>query len=148
MTICSPLDGAPDVLKRRRKVVVLLQANRRACRPVRCTARAGIDRIFRVGDRRSGICRRRGYMNFVAFEMRGQPSDHWRRGVDDKAVADAVGGERLAGIMRRRIAGDDLDPVAAVGQQRGVEGVELFGDIVFEQPPVGVVVGTKVDGVR
>ena len=86
-------------------------------------------------------------MNFVSFKMRGQCSDDWRRRVDNKAVAGAVGGERLTGIVRRRIAGDDLDAVAAIGQQRGIKGVELLRDAVLEQPPVVVVVGAEVNGV-
>ena len=64
-----------------------------------------------------------------------------------EAVADLFAGERIAGRVRRRVRGNHLDPVAAVGNQRGVEAVGLIGDFVLQQPPHGLAVAAQVEGI-
>ena len=77
------------------------------------------------------------------FEIR----NHRRRGVDLEAVADLFAGERVAGGVGGRVRGDDLEPVAAIGNQRGVEAVGLVGDLVLEQAPDCFAVAAQIEGV-
>ena len=68
------------------------------------------------GDGRRGSCQ----LTVLAWRF----EDNGRRGVDDELVADSIAGEGIAGIVRGRVAGDDLDAVGAVGKAGGVKGVD------------------------
>ena len=74
--------------------------------------------------------------------------NHRRRRIHLEALADLFAGERVAGRVRGRVGGDDLDLVAAVGNQRGVEAVGLVGDLVLEQPPDGFAVSAQIERSR
>ena len=43
--------------------------------------------------------------------------------------------QRLTGRVRGRVRGNHFHGVAAIGQQAGVEGIGLVGEVVFEQKP-------------
>jgi hypothetical protein len=46
-----------------------------------------------------------------------------------------LGGERVGGGVRGSIGGDELDAIAAVGDEGGVEAVGLLSEVVFEKTP-------------
>ena len=69
-----------------------------------------------MSDRRSGIrCRERG-VNLAAAQMCFKSGNDRRCRVDDKLVAHAIAGQRLAGVVGARVAGDNFDAVMPVGQ--------------------------------
>src|SRR6266853_1085466 len=49
--------------------------------------------------------------------------------------------------MRRRVGGDDLHGIAAVGYETGVERIIAIGEVVLQQQPARFAVAAVVDGV-
>ena len=84
-------------------------------------------------------------MNLRAIDGRRQILDAGGRGIDFKSAAGFFGGQRFAGGMRRRVGGDDLYGVAAIGQKASVERVGFVGDVVFQEEPAGFAVAAVVD---
>ena len=106
-----------------------------------------IDGIIGALDVRKTIHGAEGYVDFVAFNGGGEILDLRRSCVDFKSRTFFFCGQGLLRRVRGRVGGYDFDGVAAIGQKRSVEGVELVGQIVFEQEPSRVAVAAVVDAV-
>src|ERR1019366_3337995 len=76
-----------------------------------------------------------------------QVLDDRGRGIDLETCADTFGVEGFSGRMRRRIGGNDLHRVAAVGQKTGVERIVAIGEVRLQQQPARFAVAAVIHAV-
>ncbi len=141
---------------RNENVIVLPLRVRESADRLDVLPRACIERIFGMSDGREAILGVKGQMELLRawlllandiFERSLERGDDGRCGVHFEALADLFAGERFSGSVRGRIGGDDLDLVAAVGNQRGIKTVRLVGHLFFEQPPDALAVSAQEERV-
>src|SRR5438552_7780989 len=86
-------------------------------------------------------------MNLSALNQCRQVLDLWWSSVHLDAGALFFCGQSLIGRMGRSIRGYHLEGVTSVRQKGSVKGVELVGQVVFEQQPAAFSVPAIIDGV-
>src|ERR1051326_946425 len=81
------------------------------------------------------------------YLRRAHRFQHWRRVVDVNRFTQTFASQFLVRRVIWRVRRDDFDDVTSVGERRAVDRVEVFAQVIFQQPKRLIVQGAIVDRV-
>jgi hypothetical protein len=128
-----------------REVIVFCQRVRKLPNRFEVLPPAGIHGVLGAVNGRGDIPRLERGLELAGFDFSLESRDHGRSGIDDKVIALLSAGQPFARRVLGGVAGGNLQPVAAVGQQRGIEGEIPFPDPGAQQLPVRLAIAANVN---